>query len=304
MRFTIYQESRVGKRKSNQDRVAYCYSRDALLMVVADGMGGHLHGEVAAQIAVQYITEAFQREATPALLDPFAFLAAGLNNAHNAVLDYTLERDLPDAPRTTCVACVIQNSIAYWAHAGDSRLYLIRGDRMYAQTHDHSRVQLMVDDGLITEEEAMNHPNRNRVYSCLGGPIPPQIDFSAKTALHTGDIIVMASDGFWGPLGSEALVRGFAGRNVVEATPRLMDDAEVLGGRTADNLSVIAVTWEDGYGDLTTTGSVQTQTMPINAHTTQMEGFDKSRLREADLTDDDIEKAIEEIRTAIQKYSK
>jgi PPM family protein phosphatase len=304
MRFTIYQESRIGKRKSNQDRVAYCYSRDALLMVVADGMGGHLHGEVAAQIAVQYITEAFQREATPALLDPFAFLAAGLNNAHNAVLDYTLERDLPDAPRTTCVACVIQNSIAYWAHAGDSRLYLIRGDRTFAQTHDHSRVQLMVDDGLITEEEAMNHPNRNRVYSCLGGPIPPQIDFSAKTALHTGDIIVMATDGFWGPLGNEALVRGFAGRSVVEGTPRLMDDAEVLGGRTADNLSVIATTWEDGYGDLTTTGSVQTQTMPITAHTTQMEGFDKMRLRESDLTDDDIEKAIEEIRTAIQKYSK
>jgi serine/threonine protein phosphatase PrpC len=303
MRFTVYQESRIGKRKSNQDRVAYCYSRDALLMVVADGMGGHLHGEVAAQIAVQYITEAFQREATPTLRDPFGFLAAGLNNAHNAVLDYTLERDLPDAPRTTCVACVIQNSIAYWAHAGDSRLYLIRGDRPHSQTHDHSRVQLMVDDGLITEAEAMNHPGRNRVYSCLGGTIPPQIDFSAKTALHTGDIIVMATDGFWGPLGTEALVRGFAGRHVVEITPRLMDDAEVLGGRTADNLSVIAVTWEDGYGDITT-GSVQTQTMPITAHTTQMEGFDKARLRESDLTDDDIEKAIEEIRSAIHKYSK
>ncbi len=59
MKFTIYQESRPGKRPTNEDRIAYCYSRDTLLMVVADGMGGHLHGEVAAQIAVQYITEAF-----------------------------------------------------------------------------------------------------------------------------------------------------------------------------------------------------------------------------------------------------
>jgi serine/threonine protein phosphatase PrpC len=272
-------------------------------MVIADGMGGHLHGEVAAQIAVQYITEAFQREAQPQLLDPFAFLASGFNNAHSAVLDYTIERDLPDAPRTTCVACVIQDNIAYWAHAGDSRLYVIRGDRIHSQTHDHSRVQMMVDDGLITEEEAMNHPGRNRVYSCLGGNIAPQVAFSRKTPLHAGDILVLATDGFWGPLGNEALVRGFAGKHVVEVTPRLMDDAEVLAGRTGDNLSVIAITWEDGYGDITT-GSVSTQTMPMSAHTTQMDGFDKARLRESDLTDEDIEAAIEEIRNAIQKYSK
>jgi serine/threonine protein phosphatase PrpC len=303
MKFTIYQESRIGQRKANQDRIAYCYSRDALLMVIADGMGGHLHGEVAAQIAVQYITEAFQREAQPQLLDPFAFLASGFNNAHSAVLDYTIERDLPDAPRTTCVACVIQDNIAYWAHAGDSRLYVIRGDRIHSQTHDHSRVQMMVDDGLITEEEAMNHPGRNRVYSCLGGNIAPQVAFSRKTPLHAGDILVLATDGFWGPLGNEALVRGFAGKHVVEVTPRLMDDAEVLAGRTGDNLSVIAITWEDGYGDITT-GSVSTQTMPMSAHTTQMDGFDKARLRESDLTDEDIEAAIEEIRNAIQKYSK
>jgi len=63
MRFSIFQESRKGTRKANQDRTSYAYTRDALLMVVADGMGGHLHGEVASQIAVQLLTEAFQREA-------------------------------------------------------------------------------------------------------------------------------------------------------------------------------------------------------------------------------------------------
>ena len=75
MKFTIYQESRPGRRPTNEDRIAYSYSRDSLLMVVADGMGGHLHGEVAAQIAAQYITEAFQREAHPLLKDPFLFLS-------------------------------------------------------------------------------------------------------------------------------------------------------------------------------------------------------------------------------------
>src|SRR5258705_6904351 len=74
MRFSIFQESRKGGREANEDRTSYAYTRDALLMVVADGMGGHLHGEVASQIAAQLLTEAFQREAKPTLADPLGFL--------------------------------------------------------------------------------------------------------------------------------------------------------------------------------------------------------------------------------------
>lgn len=304
MKFTIYQESRIGRRKSNQDRIAHCYSRDALLAVLADGMGGHLHGEVAAQIAVQYITEAFQREARPRLADPFLFLSNALGNAHNAILDYALDRDLHDAPRTTCVVCIIQDNLAYWAHAGDSRLYLLREDRILAMTRDHSRVQLMVDEGLITEQEALTHPSRNRVFSCLGGTVPPQIDFSRKTPLMAGDTLVLCSDGFWAPLGSDVLAKGYFGRHVMEVTPKLMDQSEQLAGDLGDNLSVIAMTWEDGYAENPISGTIETQTMPENVHSTQMNGFDKNRAREVDLTDDDIEQAINEIQAAIRKYSK
>ena len=74
MRFTIYQDSRQGGRGNNEDRTTYCYSREALLMVVADGMGGHHHGEIASQIAVQSLADSFQREARPTLDDPFRFL--------------------------------------------------------------------------------------------------------------------------------------------------------------------------------------------------------------------------------------
>jgi PPM family protein phosphatase len=303
MKFTIYQESRIGQRRNNQDRLAHCYSRDALLMVLADGMGGHLHGEVAAQIAVQYITEAFQRDARPDLPDPFQFLASGLSNAHHAIIDYALERDLPDAPRTTCVACIIQGNIAYWAHAGDSRLYVLRDKRILARTRDHSRVQMMVDDGLITEEDALHHPARNRVYSCLGGDMAPQIDFSRKTPLMTGDIVLMCSDGFWAPLGNDALNRRYAGGNVMAVTPRLLDEAEELAGETADNLSVIAVNWEDDYDAEPTSAAIETHTMQIDSHTTLMEGFDKAA-RAPELTDEDIERAIAEIKSAIDKYSK
>ena len=136
MKFTIYQESRTGKRANNEDRLAHCYSRDALLMVIADGMGGHYYGEVAAQIAVQTLAESFQREATPELRDPFMFLQKSLSNAHHAIADFTEAHSLRDSPRTTCVACLIQNNVAYWAHAGDSRLYLIRGGRVATRTRD------------------------------------------------------------------------------------------------------------------------------------------------------------------------
>ena len=107
--------------------------------------------EVAAQIAVQYMVESFQREAKPRLADPFLFLSRGLTNAHCAILDYADERDIEDGPRTTCVACVIQDSVAYWAHAGDSRLYVLRAGHVMTQTRDHSRVQRMIDRGLLDE---------------------------------------------------------------------------------------------------------------------------------------------------------
>ena len=303
MKFSIFQDTRQGQRRYNQDRIAYCYSREALMMVVADGMGGHLHGEVAAQIAVQYLTEAFQREAKPRLDDPFRFLASGLENAHYAIVGYTDERNLPDAPRTTCVVCVIQDNIAYWAHAGDSRLYLLRGDRVVTRTRDHSRVQMMVDDGVLTEHEALRHPARNRVFSCLGGDVAPQIDFSRRTPLKAGDVILLCTDGFWAPLGNEALARGYATGDVTAATPAMMDCAEASAGESGDNLSVVAVHWQEGYDEDAASG-VATETMPLDAHTTQMQGFSKGGGAEPDLTEDDIERAIAEIQNAINKYSK
>ncbi|MDD5250775.1 MAG: serine/threonine-protein phosphatase [Rhodocyclaceae bacterium] len=303
MKFTIFHESRIGKRKSNQDRLSYCYSRDALLMVVADGMGGHLHGELAAQVAVEYLTEAFQRESLPRLPDPFLFLSWGLTNAHHAIAAHAAERGLPEAPRTTCVACVVQDSIAYWAHAGDSRLYVIRDGRVLAQSRDHSRVQAMIDQGQLTAAEARHHPARNRVYSCLGGDHTPQIDFSRKTTLAAGDIIALCSDGVWGALDDATLVSTLESASVTDGVPRLLDEAEARAGETCDNLSLIALNWEESYGD-NTTAMVETQTMPLDTHTTLMGGFDAPRPRDPELTEDDIERAIEEIRGAIQKYSR
>ncbi|BAL26725.1 PP2C family serine/threonine-protein phosphatase [Azoarcus sp. KH32C] len=306
MKFTIYQDSRIGKRSSNQDRLAYCYSREALLMLVADGMGGHLHGDVASHICVQFITEAFQREARPVLPDPSMFLSRALTNAHNAILDYAFDKNLAEAPRTTVVACVVQEGFAQWAHAGDSRLYVLRRGQVAMHTKDHSRVQMMMDQGLINAEEAARHPSRNRVYSCLGGHHAPQVEFSKRLPLRDGDVLALCSDGVWGPVGDELLATELNGGDVMTQVPKVMDKAEELAGASCDNLSMVAMQWHDDttlpHGD-----AVSTQTMALDNFTTQLEAFERttqSPTARYDITDDEIEKAIAEINSAIQKYSK
>ncbi len=300
MRFSIFQESRKGARKANQDRTGYAYSRDALLMVVADGMGGHLHGEVAAQIAVQLLTEAFRRDARPRLADPFGFLRSGITNAHFALLDYARARGIDDTPRTTCVACVVQDSTAYWAHAGDSRLYHVRKGRIQAQTRDHSRVQMLVDQGRVREEAVAAHPDRNKIYNCLGASTPPQVELSKKIALREGDVLILCSDGMWGPLTGKLMTAALLKSDLMKAIPELLDLAESRAGRDCDNLSVVAVTWADTQPGAAK-GEISTQTLELDGVSTQLQNFGQSD--QSDLTDEEIERAIEEIRAAIRKHT-
>lgn len=306
MKFTIYQESRTGMRANNEDRLAYCYSRDALLMVVADGMGGHYYGEVAAQIAVQTLTEAFPREFQPRMRDPFLFLQKGMLNAHRAILDFAGKHRLVDSPRTTCVACVIQNSVAYWAHSGDSRLYLLRNGKVLAQTRDHSRVRLLFDQGVISEDQMPGHPDRNKIYGCLGGQQTPEIEYSRKATLETGDVLVLCTDGVWSALPADTLAVSLQSADLMHAVPVLLGQAEARGGSHADNLSMMAVRWGDTYGDDSGGQSsvISTRTMPKDSVTKRMDEFGRHPNSKTDLTEEEIERAIEEIRATIQKYAK
>ena len=203
MNYTIAQETRIGGREINQDRVAWLATADAVLMVVADGMGGHLQGEVAAQIAIDTVTGSFRSEAKTRLADPARFLDTTLRQAHQTIVRYASDCRIPPhaAPRTTCIACVVQDGQAIWAHAGDSRLYLIHGQPQgparVAKTRDHSIVQRMVDEGSLSHAAAASHPLRNRVFSCLGGDEAPQIEVSRPEPLEEGDLIALCTDGAW-----------------------------------------------------------------------------------------------------------
>lgn len=300
MKFTIYQASRQGGRKNNQDRVAYSYSREALLMVVADGMGGHMHGEIAAQIAVQTLTDHFQKRAKPRLVDPMDFLAEATTRAHFAINDYAVERDLLEIPHTTCVAAVVQDNTAYWTHVGDSRLYLFSAGNLIARTEDHTAVAQMVREGIISEAEAGTHPERNKVSNCLGGYVPPQVECSAPIPLHDGDTMLLCTDGIWGMISIPEVSALLHAYTLEDAVRHLMDHAEFRGGEHGDNLSLVAMTW--GEARMPSKDSISTLALPEGGVTTQLKTMSPVAGAPA-VSDDEIERAIAEIQQAIKKIS-
>jgi serine/threonine protein phosphatase PrpC len=299
MRFTIFQDSRQGDRSGNEDRVGYSYSRDVLLMTIADGMGGHIDGEVAAEIAVTEITRRFQHEARNRLKKPFDFLVSAIQSAHRAIVSHAVENNLLECPRTTIVACIVQNGAAYWAHAGDSRLYVLRRGELVAATQDHSRVQMMIDAGEITVEAAGRHPERNKIFSCLGGVVPPQITAGKEFPLQTGDTVMLSTDGFWAQIPGNILGNMLRKQTVVELMPGLLTEAQRRAKGESDNLSVIAMTWEDQDDKrVADTASLDDEEFASSSNTTQqLEGGPPVE----DVTDEDIERAITEIQTAIRK---
>lgn len=296
MRFSIYQESAVGGRPINQDRMGYCYTRASLLMVLADGMGGHPRGEVAAQFAVQAAGAAFQRMASPSLDDPAAFLRHAFLAGHRDILRHQSDHALPGTPRTTLVACVVQNGRAWWAHAGDSRCYWIRADSIRSRTRDHSRVAQLVELGRLTPAEAARHPERHVVSNCLGGPFEPRIDVSAGVELRVGDVLLLCSDGVWSAVDEAALVERFARGPVSVTVPGLVREAVAAAGTLADNATAVGMTWEGEASRLAELPPVVAREPAITT-TIATGAVDPEQLPE--ITEEEIERTILEIRQAI-----
>ena len=299
MRFTIFQDSRQGDRQGNEDRVGYSYSRDVLLMTVADGMGGHLDGEIAAEIAVTEITRRFQQEARNRLRKPFDFLVSAIQAAHRSIVSHAVEKNMLECPRTTVVACIVQGGAAYWAHAGDSRLYVLRRGDVIAATQDHSRVQMMIDAGEITAEAAARHPERNKIFSCLGGVVPPQIAIGRELRLETFDTIVLSTDGFWTQIPANILGNMVRKQAVVDLMPGLLTEAHRRAKGESDNISVVAMTWENQEdASVADTASLDDEQFASSSNTTEQLDVE---VPADDVTDEDIERAITEIQTAIRK---
>lgn len=236
----IVQASSVGARQANEDRVAHWTVPGAALMAVADGLGGHSHGEVAAEIAIEILGAAFAGSARGKIDDPTLFITRAFGAAHAAILREADLRGLADSPRTVIAACLVQDDQAYWAHVGDCRFYHLRQGRILARSHDHTLVQRLVDEGRIREEAVATHPHRNRLLQCLGGSQPPRADVGAARLAHA-DILLVCSDGFWGPLTPRHMIHSLLSRPIAEAIPELVALAEQRAGFECDNVTVAAM---------------------------------------------------------------
>ena len=239
MKFSVFQLSRIGGREKNEDRMGYCYTQESGLFVLADGMGGHPDGEVAAQLALQTVSALYQQAALPTIKNPAAFLADALLAAHNQILRHAAQKGMLDTPRTTLVAVILQGGLASWVHCGDSRLYVVRDGRLLVRTRDHSYAE---HPGLGSAKFSV--VNRNVLFTCLGSPSKPVFDVSPDLRLVQGDKLLLCSDGLWGSLSDEDIVHQLASQAVSRAVPELVENALRVGGQRSDNVTVLAMEWE------------------------------------------------------------
>lgn len=295
MKFSVFQISRRGGRQKNEDRMGYCYTRESGLFVLADGMGGHPQGEVAAQIALQTVAAMYQRQAKPQLPDVHEFLSNALLVAHHQILRYASDKGMIDAPRTTLVVAVVQDGSASWVHCGDSRLYMVRAGEMLMRTRDHSYMELE------QIPKALEHINRNVLFTCLGSPTKPIYDTTGPIALEQGDRLLLCSDGLWGTLSDNEIAHEL-GRNVVsQSVPELVESALRKAGDTSDNVTVVALEWEvpDLYeaARVVSTDSMNDEVFASTIHADSIDGLDELE----DLDDEAIERSINEINEAIRR---
>jgi serine/threonine protein phosphatase PrpC len=243
MKYQLHKTSRLGNRMVNEDRVGVAHGDDAVLLVLADGMGGYRGGQLASSALVERMQRQFRRAAHP-IADPPEFLKGLVADAHLAVIRKGAEQFPPVQPRTTCVACLVQQGRAWWAHVGDSRIYLIRDGRVLTRTRDHSRIEELQRSGKITAKEAETHPERNLVTRCVGSQkLPPRPTFSDETTLQRGDILILCSDGLWGGIDEAMMIEALAKHTLADAVERMAYQAEFRSYPEADNISLVAFRW-------------------------------------------------------------
>jgi serine/threonine protein phosphatase PrpC len=157
----------------------------------------------------------------------------------------------------------------------------------------------MIDAGEITEEAATRHPDRNKIYSCLGGVVPPQITTGRELALEAGDTVLLSTDGFWSQIPASILGTMLRKQTVVELMPGLLTEAHRRAKGESDNLSVVAMTWENQDDTrIADTSNLDNEQFATSANTTQQ--LDVAGIAD-EVTDADIERAIAEIQDAIRK---
>ena len=231
----------IGDRKEQQDRVTLLHHptrRGLFMAVLADGMGGHTGGAMAAEQVLHKAGTSFEVFA-PASETPKDLLREVIAEAHVVIklTRFTSEQD----PHSTACILMFQPGRVDWAHCGDSRIYHFRGDKLVSRSNDHSYVNELVRLGRISAEEAEHHPQKNILLGCLGSEREPTIDFGEATPLADQDIFLLCSDGLWAYFSDAELGGVLAAHPPRAAAEILIQRARDRARGSGDNCSLAII---------------------------------------------------------------
>lgn len=229
------------ERDNNEDYFGYCepqteeeFRRKGRLAIIADGMGGEEGGEVASRLAVTSVRDEYLSSRAA---DPHDSLLDAFRSAHDAILSTARQNAGLRSMGTTCTALAINDGYAYFAHVGDSRLYLIRNGSVLRLTHDHTAVNRLIENGVITPQEAAVHPQRHVLTGALGAKQDISADIAqAPIPLQAGDTFVLCTDGLWGQVSDSEIYSAVRNGTPSEACRQLVQLARSRGG--PDNITV------------------------------------------------------------------
>jgi serine/threonine protein phosphatase PrpC len=248
---------------------------------------------------LQTLAARFQLLAKPRLPDPSAFLRDSVMLAHQELLAYAKGRGLTDTPRTTVVVCIAQGGAAFWAHCGDSRLYIVREGELLARTRDHSYTELQEALGRGSEKV-----NRNVLFTCLGSPGRPMVDIQGPLSLQMGDRLMLCSDGLWSQVSDAAIIGTLGAKALPDAVPDLVELALRQGGAKSDNVTVLALEWEGEDEPAAETEGLSTRSLHESAFATTIQAALLEQMEpKAQLDEDEIERAVEEINATIKRVA-
>src|SRR5271165_1533795 len=232
-------------RTNNEDSFGYWepeddqqFARKGRLAVVADGMGGYEGGQEASRLAVETLVSVYRDFGGN---DPQAALIEGLQVAHEQIQQYAFAHPELRGMGTTCTAAAIvggaQGEALYYVHVGDTRLYLIRDEKIAQVTRDHSYVGRLVEAGMISPEEAEHHPQRNILTAALGTNPDLVMDSPGHPEpLRPEDVLLICSDGLWGQVRDLEILEAVENKSAEEAGRELIELARERGG--PDNITV------------------------------------------------------------------
>jgi serine/threonine protein phosphatase PrpC len=235
--------SDIGGRSEQQDRIDTLSSEngDSHLVIVADGMGGHRDGALAAETVIETAKQHFNADPVP---DPRAFLEDLCLESHKTIS--SLAEDEQRSPGSTCVLLYLNGPEAYWAHVGDSRMYHFRSGELLNRTRDHSVAQLMVTQGQLSEAELDTSALQNQLYMRLGGNKTPEPEFGASV-VGDSEFFMLCSDGFWAKVSPDEVVACLRKHPIEEDGARhLVEMARERGGSDGDNISLALGRWDSG----------------------------------------------------------